>query len=46
MHNTAISYAKFVGTYMRITLDIPENLLIEAMKVTHTNTKPGVILGH
>ncbi len=29
---------------MRTTLDLPENLLIEAMKVTHTNTKTGVIV--
>jgi len=30
--------------HMRTTLDLPENLLIEAMKVTHTNTKTGVIV--
>jgi len=29
---------------MRTTLDLPENLLIEAMKATHTNTKTGVIV--
>lgn len=29
---------------MRTTLDLPENLLVEAMKVTHTNTKTGVIV--
>ncbi len=29
---------------MRTTLDLPENLLNEAMKVTHTNTKTGVIV--
>jgi len=29
---------------MRTTLDLPENLLNEAMKVTHTNTKTGVII--
>jgi len=29
---------------MRTTLDLPENLLLEAMKVTHTNTKTGVIV--
>ncbi|PCI70134.1 MAG: hypothetical protein COB38_07520 [Gammaproteobacteria bacterium] len=29
---------------MRTTLDLPENLLIEAMKVTHTKTKTGVIV--
>lgn len=29
---------------MRTTLDLPENLLNEAMKVTHTTTKTGVII--
>jgi len=29
---------------MRTTLDLPEDLLNEAMKVTHTNTKTGVII--
>ncbi|VAX06339.1 hypothetical protein MNBD_GAMMA25-1817 [hydrothermal vent metagenome] len=29
---------------MRTTLDLPENLLNEAMKVTHTKTKTGVIV--
>jgi len=29
---------------MRTTLDLPENLLVEAMKVTHTKTKTGVIV--
>jgi len=29
---------------MRTTLDLPENLLNEAMKITHTNTKTGVIV--
>ncbi|MCU7859282.1 MAG: type II toxin-antitoxin system VapB family antitoxin [Candidatus Thiodiazotropha sp. (ex Lucinoma kastoroae)] len=29
---------------MRTTLDLPENLLNEAMKVTHTTTKTGVIV--
>ncbi|HHH48544.1 MAG TPA: type II toxin-antitoxin system VapB family antitoxin [Gammaproteobacteria bacterium] len=29
---------------MRTTLDLPEDLLEEAMKVTHTNTKTGVII--
>ncbi len=29
---------------MRTTLDLPENLLHEAMKVTHTSTKTGVIV--
>ncbi len=29
---------------MRTTLDLPENLLNEAMKVTNTATKTGVII--
>ncbi len=29
---------------MRTTLDLPENLLNEAMKVTHTGTKSAVII--
>lgn len=29
---------------MRTTLDIPENLLNEAMRVTHTETKTAVIV--
>ncbi|MBL1260706.1 MAG: type II toxin-antitoxin system VapB family antitoxin [Thiotrichaceae bacterium] len=29
---------------MRTTLDLPENLLNEAMKVTHTGTKTAVII--
>jgi len=29
---------------MRTTLDLPENLLKEAMKATHTGTKTGVIV--
>lgn len=29
---------------MRTTLDLPENLLSEAMKRTHTGTKTGVIV--
>jgi len=29
---------------MRTTLDLPENLLDEAMKITHTATKTGVII--
>ncbi len=29
---------------MRTTLDLPENLLAEAMKVTHTDTKTAVIV--
>nr|WP_221896600.1 type II toxin-antitoxin system VapB family antitoxin [Bathymodiolus japonicus methanotrophic gill symbiont] len=29
---------------MRTTLDLPGNLLIEAMKLSHANTKIGVIV--
>ena len=29
---------------MRTTLDLPENLLNEAMKITHTDTKTAVII--
>lgn len=29
---------------MRTTLDLPEELLDEAMKITHTDTKTGVIV--
>ena len=29
---------------MRTTLDLPENLLNEAMRLTHTSTKTGVII--
>ena len=29
---------------MRTTLDLPEDLLVEAMKITHTSTKTGVII--
>jgi len=29
---------------MRTTLDLPENLLNDAMKLTHTTTKTGVIV--
>jgi len=29
---------------MRTTLDLPENLINEAMRVTHTNTKTAVIV--
>ncbi len=29
---------------MRTTLDLPENLLDEAMKITHTHTKTAVII--
>ena len=29
---------------MRTTLDLPESLISEAMKITHTDTKTGVII--
>ncbi len=29
---------------MRTTHDLPENVLIEAIKLTHINTKTGVII--
>jgi len=29
---------------MRTTLDLPESLIAEAMKITHTDTKTGVIV--
>ncbi len=29
---------------MRTTLDLPENLLTEAMQISHQNTKTGVIV--
>ena len=29
---------------MRTTLDLPESLILEAMKITHTDTKTGVIV--
>ncbi len=29
---------------MRTTLDLPESLISEAMKITHTETKTGVIV--
>ena len=32
------------GGIMRTTLDLPENLLNEAMRVTHTETKTAVIV--
>jgi Arc/MetJ family transcription regulator len=32
------------GAYMRTTLDLPESLISEAMKITHTDTKTGVIV--
>jgi len=44
MHITIESYALAEEVYMRTTLDLPENLLNEAMKVTHSNTKTAVII--
>ena len=29
---------------MRTTLDLPENLMLEAMKLSHSRTKTGVII--
>jgi Arc/MetJ family transcription regulator len=29
---------------MRTTLDLPESLILEAMEITHTDTKTGVIV--
>jgi len=33
-----------MGINMRTTLDLPENLLNEAMEATHTKTKTAVII--
>jgi len=44
MHIGIKSYALITGVNMRTTLDLPENLLNEAMKVTHANTKTAVII--
>ncbi len=44
MHIILKSYALTMEANMRTTLDLPENLLNEAMKVTHTNTKTAVIV--
>ena len=44
MHTKLTSYAYSKEAHMRTTLDLPENLLSEAMKVTHTDTKTGVIV--
>ena len=44
MHNNLESYAYTTETNMRTTLDLPENLLNEAMKATHINTKTAVIV--
>ncbi|GFO72413.1 hypothetical protein BJAS_P2640 [Bathymodiolus japonicus methanotrophic gill symbiont] len=44
MYNIVMLYASFSEGYMRTTLDLPGNLLIEAMKLSHANTKIGVIV--
>ena len=45
MHNKLVSYAySEEEVYMRTTLDLPESLISEAMKITHTDTKNGVIV--
>ncbi len=44
MHDILISYAWFKEVNMRTTLDLPEKLLNEAMKITRTGTKTGVIV--
>jgi Arc/MetJ family transcription regulator len=44
MHNTLILYAYAEEANMRTTLDLPEKLLNDAMKITHTGTKTGVIV--
>ena len=38
MHNL------YRGKTMRTTLDLPEKLVSDAMKITHTETKTGVIV--
>ena len=44
MHTKLLSYAYIEDTKMRTTLDLPEELLSEAMQVTHSSTKTGVIV--
>ncbi len=44
MHDILISYAWSKEVNMRTTLDLPEKLLNEAMKITRTGTKTGVIV--
>jgi hypothetical protein len=44
MHNTLILYAYSEEANMRTTLDLPEELLNEAMKISHAGTKTGVIV--
>jgi Arc/MetJ family transcription regulator len=42
MHDQRSGYAEENG--MRTTLDLPEELLAEAMEVSHQRTKTGVII--
>lgn len=44
MHTMLVSYAYPKKANMRTTLDLPEKLLSDAMKITHTGTKTGVIV--
>ena len=44
MHKLLILYALIQERVMRTTLDLPENLLKEAMEVTHCQTKTAVII--
>ncbi|WP_428357107.1 type II toxin-antitoxin system VapB family antitoxin [Methyloprofundus sp.] len=44
MHDVVILYASILRRAYENYSDLPENLLIEAMKVTHVKTKTGVII--
>ncbi len=44
MHVMLQSYACTLEADMRTTLNLPENLLNDAMKITHIETKTGVIV--
>jgi len=44
MHKTITLYASQQEILMRTTLDLPGELLTEAMKLTHTGTKTSVIV--
>lgn len=44
MHKLLLIYASTQEAIMRTTLDLPENLLSEAMDISQTNTKTGVII--
>jgi Arc/MetJ family transcription regulator len=44
MHSILKSYASPKEIIMRTTLDLPENLLKEAMELTHIGTKTAVII--